>query len=386
MEPAKDAEWLELVASLNDRVPELVRRFLEEFAERGLYDEESVSPEDLHDTAEATFTMLIARLTNPELDHSEVAEDLGVRRARQGVPVGALLEAVRIDFRILWRMMHETVDPASMHVLMDNVEWLLTVVEQYVSEVQQAFLREAAVLQSDARLATERFLARLFNLAAPSRAFLEEVATQLGVDQAATFEAISIPSEWVERAQRRLAKQLAGGEIHSYGFRGTLFLFRQVPEEGTSWAREHASLPSVYIGSIDGLESVPEVARATIAIHAANPHLEELAEIEDVWAATANEYFETLLPGFTERFLGGLEELSDYERERIVSTIREYLTTGSIKQTAEAVFCHRNTVINRLRVFTDATGLNVTVPAQAALAQVVLSHRYELSSMENSAK
>jgi hypothetical protein len=45
---------------------------------------------------------------------------------------------------------------------------------------------------------------------------------------------------------------------------------------------------------------------------------------------------------------------------------RAYLATGSIRQTAAELFCHRNTVLKRLGRFTELTGLDIAIPQQAA--------------------
>ena len=53
--------------------------------------------------------------------------------------------------------------------------------------------------------------------------------------------------------------------------------------------------------------------------------------------------------------------------------MRSYLATGSIAQSADQLFCHRNTLMNRLRRFTDLTGIDVTIPQQAARLVVAWS-------------
>lgn len=59
----------------------------------------------------------------------------------------------------------------------------------------------------------------------------------------------------------------------------------------------------------------------------------------------------------------------------MLRTVRTFLDTGSVQRTATAAFCHRNTVLNRLAAFHERTGLDVTVPVEAALAHVLLSSR-----------
>ncbi|SMX68879.1 PucR C-terminal helix-turn-helix domain-containing protein [Brevibacterium aurantiacum] len=54
------------------------------------------------------------------------------------------------------------------------------------------------------------------------------------------------------------------------------------------------------------------------------------------------------------------------ERERLVEAVHTYLRSGSIAESAAELFCHRNTVANRLRRFADLTGVDPMIPAEAA--------------------
>ena len=54
------------------------------------------------------------------------------------------------------------------------------------------------------------------------------------------------------------------------------------------------------------------------------------------------------------------------ERQRLVEAVRAYLASGSIGASAAELFCHRNTVANRLRRFCELTGVDPMIPAEAA--------------------
>ncbi|MGO2534516.1 helix-turn-helix domain-containing protein, partial [Arthrobacter rhombi] len=61
-----------------------------------------------------------------------------------------------------------------------------------------------------------------------------------------------------------------------------------------------------------------------------------------------------------------LSECGPSERERLVETARAYLETGSVSASAQLLFCHRNTLMNRMRRFASLTGIDLSIPAQAA--------------------
>ena len=70
--------------------------------------------------------------------------------------------------------------------------------------------------------------------------------------------------------------------------------------------------------------------------------------------------------------LGGLSEAPDRERDRLLDTVRRYAASGAVSEVAAELYCHRNTVLNRLRRFTELTGRDVTVPTQAAAVLLAL--------------
>jgi DNA-binding PucR family transcriptional regulator len=73
--------------------------------------------------------------------------------------------------------------------------------------------------------------------------------------------------------------------------------------------------------------------------------------------------------------LGGLDAVAPPERERLIAAVRRYAEDGSVTDTAASVFCHRNTVLNRLRRVAVLTGRDVTVPADAAILLLALACR-----------
>ena len=55
------------------------------------------------------------------------------------------------------------------------------------------------------------------------------------------------------------------------------------------------------------------------------------------------------------------------ERDRLLEAVDAFAATGSVAETARRTFCHRNTVLNRLRRVAECTGLDLTVPEQATV-------------------
>jgi transcriptional regulator with XRE-family HTH domain len=370
---AQTAEWARLMARLEEEMPQVVDDFMAQFAERGLYAPAAVSEEDLRETAGDTLRMLVARLAGRKPTEAEavLAASLGVRRARQGVPLDALLEAVRLDFRVLWRWMQRI--GGEQRVLIEGVEWVLSAVEEYVDEVQQSFLRETAALQRDARLATERHLSRLFSGDAPGETALQAIAAGLGVAVDDRFDLVAVRTSSLDEVQRALDAQLATGELFGHMHRDAYCVFW--PTSSTGAAEALRAVPGVRVADLAGLAAVASGAEAALAMLAVEHLPPRLVGLDEAWPAVAAARLEELLPGFAATRLDALVELTDYQRTAVLRTVRTFLDTGSVQRTAAVAFCHRNTVLNRLAAFHERTGLDVTVPVEAALAHVLLSSR-----------
>lgn len=65
--------------------------------------------------------------------------------------------------------------------------------------------------------------------------------------------------------------------------------------------------------------------------------------------------------------------LREHERTRLVETVLADLRSGSVSTVAAEVFCHRNTVFNRLHRFVKLTGHDPTRPDHAAAVLVALT-------------
>lgn len=61
-----------------------------------------------------------------------------------------------------------------------------------------------------------------------------------------------------------------------------------------------------------------------------------------------------------------------HDSELIVNTILVFAESGSISHTASALYCHRNTILNRIRKFEEVTGTSLRSPRSLAMVQLCL--------------
>ncbi|MFE1100567.1 helix-turn-helix domain-containing protein [Nocardiopsis alba] len=362
---------LELLARDRDG---LVEDFLERLRAMGRYDDGVIPADDLRQTAVDTFDLLthrIAGLPVPERLR-DLSTRLGVRRARQGVAREDLLEAVRLDFRVLWAGLVRAGGADSAPTLVLHVEEVLETVEQYISDVQAAFLEERASLEHDSRAAATRAFARLLSAGERAPQVAVEVAPVLGLPLDGVFEVsfVRLPPERVHRTD---ALDLSRNGCLAWEFDDGVAL---VLEPGRV---RRPVLPADTTGATitgtRGLAEVPAAVEATRIMARYARRNEGMVRQEDVWTALARDQVGALLPGFGREPVERMAALEPDARARLLETLAHYTATGSVKAAAASLYCHRNTVVNRLQTFREVTGLDLTVPSQAARALVLFADR-----------
>src|SRR5699024_6796111 len=330
---------------------------------------------DLRHTAHETFRYLLDEmLQKPMSAHQRgAAKRLGQRRDDQRVQLEDLMAAIRMDFIVLWRRMRHMLSTDELPVLVDHTDVLLTVIECYIRQVQVEFIAETARMARDARLATQRHLARLLNTAELSLAATEHIAQGLNVPVNGHFEVVVIHETSVLDAQEALADPLATGQLLGYPFGSGYSLIQVVEGAPTRLSELCAGYAGGYLPQFMCLAQVPSGVASLSSLLEQHSELPGLQRVDQLWPAAVATALSDLLPDFPGRYVAGLQELPATERADVIEAIYSFLGTGSVKDTAEAIGRHRNTVINRLRTFDVATGLDVRIPRQAVLATLLLA-------------
>ncbi|MBO1900379.1 helix-turn-helix domain-containing protein [Leucobacter weissii] len=371
VEPDAPITWDWILGQLTQELDDVVAEFLREFRATEPYPSDQVAQQDIVDTARQTFELLIRRLRG-ESDPPGAAgliERLAARRAQQGVPLATFLRAVRIDFRVIWVHVQRIAGEQGSAVLARNVVHLLDTVEDYVDALREAYRAEEARLDRTLAAQRHRTILRLFSGEPLTGGETELLAGRLRMRADARYEVIAVTGEAIHAMIARYGKDPLVGSFESVS---AIVLFREqtAPER---WRREVSSA-GAYVGDVDGLAAVPRAAEVALQIARHAPAGEPVLATEDeVWATVALQHLREVFPRHAREVPRSLAALPAHERARLIQAVRTYLRTGSIKATAERLFCHRNTVINRLRAFADATGYDPTVPLEAAWIVVALA-------------
>lgn len=369
-----EKRWHDIVAEVHGTIPRLVEDFLAAFSRSGRYGDSLVSEDELRLTA---FEVL-ARITDMlvgAMDEEELrahAQSLGRRRAHQGVELATLIDAIQLDFTVLWEHLRRAAG-ADQDVLIDHVTQLHSVVTMYNLVVRDAYRLEEARGQHDVHRAHARHLERLFAAESLGTLGIAEITRALNVDKDCHFDVVVAHPTAAVELRALLDEPISSGEAFGHGVRGMFVAFWSSADLTEHITTELADLSGVLFRDVTGLAGARAAAHQAPRIFDATGPLSQLTEAPDaLWAVAGDALADFTASGIAE-LTQTIAELR-LSNESLYLTITSYLDCGSIKDSAEALHCHRNTVLNRLRHLTELTGLDITRPKDAARVLLAL-HR-----------
>ncbi|MFB7112727.1 helix-turn-helix domain-containing protein [Streptomyces sp. NPDC056291] len=368
----KDKEWLALIAQLRKRKPLLIADFVARFPTSELYEGRVSDPEIdalIASTMEMYLVLLCGEPLSPALQR--LPEDLGRRRAQQGVPASLLLEGVRTNSRVIWNALRELASDDSAAALVRNTDAVLSLVEWHVREVQSAYLREEEALNRHSERRRQRVIARLFDARPLDRDDVAAIAVDLGLERVDAFEvAVQLGTHHGDCA---LCRSKTAKSFHHEMAEGTCHIRPASADGGI--ITELSGCHAAVISPVAGLAHVGQAAQACLSlVHAWAARAPEPVTPATAWPAVAWRSLNAAVPAdYLPINLGGLTGMPVYERQRLVETVRRYLDTGSIKATADALYCHRNTIVKRLARFQELTDVDLRIPRDAALVLLALT-------------
>jgi len=124
----------------------------------------------------------------------------------------------------------------------------------------------------------------------------------------------------------------------------------------------------------DGLAEVADAVRfatatlRSIPVSQAGPRY-----LSEAWLPILVAQAPDVARRLVESVLDPVRSLPGTEQHRLIEAVKAYCYgDGSVASAAGALFCHRNTLLNRLARFRDLTGHDVRLPADAAVILLAL--------------
>ncbi|WP_406097890.1 helix-turn-helix domain-containing protein [Streptomyces sp. NBC_01013] len=342
---------------------------------------------------------------------------IGEVRAEQGLPLDAVLHAFRMGGAMVWQDLVD--DTARRHP--EDIRLLV-----HVAADVWNFVDEHCGVVADAYRQTERRLAwrrenrqRLMTAAlldgTAQIAELPEAAAMLGLPEHGRYAVLAVST--ARRAPHGTAQPpmtLPAG-TDALWHPGPDAEFAILP---LAWSEEAAGpaapLPSTATGSavegsdppagavdgdtelaalaagltappgarvgissvVDGLAAVGDARRLAETALRACPAGGGVVLLDDQLPAALVVSSPGLGSALAARVLGPLDRLDPADRDVIIETLTAWLDSdGSAQRAGARLYCHRNTVLNRLRRFEQLTGRCLTRPSDAVEVSLALAAR-----------
>lgn len=318
------------------------------------------SREDLHRSCLDNLRRILQWLsgtTDATTDPFDAPRATGTRRAEQGMPLESVLHAYRLGYRIIWDAL---VEQARAHgtdgvdALVDAATEVWMLVDEFSSAVADAYRRtEAEFARRDDRRRDDLIDALLEGRGA-ERSVVADAAAALDLPEHGRFCVVVMAG--VDQSRP------AGSALRGRGLRvawrsrtdreiGLVALGRNEPGEAVTALSAVGGLRAGVSPAVEGLAEVDVAHRlAETALRALPAGEPVAAELDDRLPGALLVTAPDLSRRLQRRALGGVLDLETDERAVLLDTLRAWLDTGgSAGQTASRLYCHRNTVLNRLR-------------------------------------
>lgn len=323
-----------------------------------------------------------------ELDDARATATL---RAEQGLPLPSLLRAYRRGGRLLWSALTEAVaahDRAALPRLLPGASALWDVLDQLTDAVSESYRRtEAARADRDRERRSALLDVLLDGAAAPDGPAASEAAAQLGMPERGRFAVVVVAA-----GPPGAAEAAAEGPGVAAGAPRVLWRIRADGQTGLV-ALGHHPLESVRellapLGVRAGVSPVVEAAAelprahrlAALALRTAPESAGPRTVLLDERLPGALVAAQAELAGRLRTVvLGPVLALPAEDRRLLLTTLGTWLACqGSTTYAAQRLYCHRNTVSNRLRRLERLTGRSLADPrhvVELALAHAAVDQR-----------
>ncbi|MFH9614331.1 PucR family transcriptional regulator [Streptomyces pratensis] len=401
---------LEALPELTDRLVEALRE--QEPAYRAAMETEpSEIWQEVHHSLRHNVASLIQPREFREAAH-RTSRWIGESRAEQGVPLDAVMHAFRMGGAMVWQdLIDDTArrHPEDTRLLVHVAADVWNFVDEHCGVVAEAYrqaerrlswrrenqqrLMTAALLDGTARIADLPDAAAMLGLPVQGRYAVLAAAGARRAPHGAGRPPLTLPEGspalWHSAGDIELAVLPLGAvPVEAEAEPRSDSETENPPASGSAPASdgELATLadgltvpPGTRVGIssvVDGLASVGDARRLAETALRACPASGGTVLLDEHLPAALVVSSPALGTALADRVLGPLDRLDPADRDVIIETLTAWLDSdGSAQRAGAKLYCHRNTVLNRLRRFEQLTGRCLTRPSDAVEVSLALAAR-----------
>ena len=315
----------------------------------------------------------------------DIWRETGRRRARQGVPMELVLNAYSLGTRVLWEALlaqrtNKVLDIDD-HVLLLAGQSIWTALDVQNAILVESYRRESARVQRRDLQRQQSFLDGLVEGRGADPGFASEARDTLGISadepvacvvahfDGSLDEPLKAPEDRLERA----------GVVSYWHVRGGAY-FGLVPTSDLSLTDLVRLLEPSVSGRVGVSPSGEGIAGFATAYLLAGRVAETVPRGTQQMVSVTDRLPEVLLGGSPEvtallvtETLGGLLAQPPQQTDLLLRTLAALVThDGSPTHAAEQLFCHRNTVIYRMKQIESLTGRSLQDPRDKLLLSLGL--------------
>ncbi|MFE0987755.1 PucR family transcriptional regulator [Streptomyces rochei] len=322
---------------------------------------------------------------------------IGAARAEQGLPLDALLHAFRLGGSLVWqRLVEETsrTAPEDVRLLVHVAADVWNFVDEHCTLVADAY-RQTEWQLGRRRENRARLLAAGLLDGTSRIADLPEAAQALGLPEYGRYYVVAVTGAPPARSDAARAVLRPGARVHWHAGTDVDYGIVLDGADGADGADDadddglpgpagpedapDAPVAGVRIGigsAVDGLASVGDARRRADTALEICPRTGGTVRLADHLPAALVASTPELGGALAERVLGPLLRLEAADREVLLDTLTTWLDCdGSAQRAGERLYCHRNTVLNRLRRCEQLTGRSLARPADLVEISLALTAR-----------
>jgi hypothetical protein len=316
---------------------------------------------------------VMAGRADPEQRTTDVWRETGRLRARQGVPMDRVLNAYNLGTRTLWEALLRQGwgDKLDEHLLVLAGQQLWAALDVQNAVLVDAYRRESNRLERQNLQRQQSFLDGLVEGRGADPEFAREARQELGIgsDEAVVCvvapvgdpldEPLRAPQDRLERVGLASHWHVRGGNFFGLVPRGSLSV-RQLVEALEPCVAGRVGLAPCTDGLAGFATAYQLASRTAESLPRGTQRLVPLSDrLPEVLLAGSPE----VLPVLVAETIGPLLHQPPQLSETLLDTLATLLVhDGSPTHAAEALYCHRNTVIYRMKQIESLTGRSLQRP------------------------
>ncbi|MDB1089245.1 helix-turn-helix domain-containing protein [Streptomyces sp. ACA25] len=376
---------------LLQRIPQLTDEVLAEIETASGPYREVLPPNEFWESVSSALRLGIEVMADPQSGRRrdlEHAESTGRLRAEQGLPLDDLLHAYRQAGYLTWEALLEIAaqeGPETLHVVMHSATEMWAAVDRQAAAAADAY---RATAQDLLRRTDERVQALLDALLEGNETpgLAQRAAAALDLPLQGRYAVVVLRAEPRGRKPRLHRVPEAGGMRLVWRMRadceiGVIWLAGEEPRALAAELEARGLSPgglSPVVGTLTELARARQLAE--IALRTCGPDDDRVVRLDERLPSALVVSQPELAGRLVADVLGPLLEQDAPDRAVLLDTLEVWLECGgSAGQAASRLYCHRNTVFNRLRRIEQLTCRSLSRPRD--LTEVTLAlDAYRLSS------